>query len=89
MRGSSRFQRAKLKALARERTRDQRSTYEQQRTEQVGTYAGNNEVIVDGVRYPFRDTQGIAPSVGNQITVRNVGRRAVVIMAPSEGTEIR
>ena len=86
---STRFQRAKFRAVSRERTRDQRGTYETKRPEQVGTYAGNNEVIVNGVRYPFRDTQGIAPTVGNVLTVRNVGRRAVVIMAPSEGTTVR
>lgn len=83
-----RFVRAKLRAVARERVRDQRSMYETKRTEQVGTYGGNNEIIVDSKRYPFRDTQNIQPNVGDVITVRNVGRRAVVIMAPTEGTEI-
>lgn len=83
-----RFVRAKVRALAREQVRDQRSLYETKRPEQVGTYGGNGEVIVEGKRYPFRDTQNIQPSVGDVLTMRNVGRRAVVIMAPTEGTSI-
>lgn len=86
---SARFNRAKLRGMARVQVQQQRNVFEPRRTEQLGTYLGANEVVVNGKRYRFRDTQNINPQPGQQLTVRNVGRRAVAIYAPSEGTEVR
>lgn len=84
---SRHFYQSEAKAKARAIRGASLAEFVVRRPESIGIYVGVGRISVDGVPYPFRDTQGINPRLGQKITVRNVGRDAVAIYAPTEGTE--
>lgn len=83
------FYAVKRDAMLGDLARTMRGTFRAAPVERTGIYAGNNEIIVSGRRYRFRNTAGLTVYVGKAMPVINVGRLAAAVYAPAESADAR
>jgi len=83
------FYSVKADAMLDEWVTTMRGNFQTAPVEKTGVYAGSNTVYVSGQTYHFRNTEGVTLFVGKELAVRNIGRPAAAVYAPTVGVNVK
>ena len=75
------YYRSQARAMERIEAQIRDRRYERRKVQQVGGYAGNGQVVIQGSRYRLEE-RGLSLTTGQQIVVENVGRPGAAVYVP-------